>query len=81
MHLIWKYIIQDFLEIGCRLSPVEMKPLLEAYEEKQPLKKHLEVHPAFSLGDHMTVIISKTTLKECWLYDPEEQKIKKIHLG
>lgn len=80
MHAIWKYLIQDFLETGCRMSPEEMFPVLQAYEENSPSEKNLEVHPAFSLGEHMTIVLKHSGIRELWVYDPVQKKIEKVAL-
>lgn len=80
MHAIWKYLIQDFLETGCRMRPEEMLPVLHAYEQTSPSEKNLEVHPAFSLGEHMTIVLKSRSIRELWVYDPAEQRIEKVIL-
>lgn len=81
MHNIWKYLIQDFLEISCRMDNDEAELILQAYQQAKPVEQNLEVHPAFSLGCNMTIVLKTAGIKELWVYDPEKKRIEKVRLG
>ena len=69
-------IIQDFLEITCRLPEKERLYLLHELAKKSFSAEVIEIHPAFSV-ENKIIVVGNITADECWLYVPKTQKILK----
>ena len=69
-------IIQDFLEISCRLPEKERHFLLHELAKKSFSSEVIEIHPAFSVENRL-IVVGNTAAAECWLYTPKVRKILK----
>ncbi len=73
-------IIQDFLEVACKLAEKEQDYLVKELAQEPPLAEAIEIHPAFSV-DGKIIVVGNTPASECWLYTPKGKKILKNKLG
>ena len=69
-------IIQDFLEMTCRLAAAERAYLVAALVQGPVSAEAIQIHPAFSVDKRM-IVVGNTDASECWLYAPETGKILK----
>ncbi|MBI3314049.1 MAG: hypothetical protein HYZ83_07420 [Candidatus Omnitrophica bacterium] len=78
----WEYVLEDLLEMGTQLKKHERQFLLEALRSEDTSKEAIEVHPAFSVGKQMVIILEKSAAgtEECWIFSQAEKKIRKIRL-
>ena len=79
-HHTVKDLIQDFLEVACRLDQEHRLTVLEALKEEDILSEHLEVHPAFSIDGRVVVIVDTETIRECFYYFPARKKVERQRL-
>ena len=69
-------IIQDFLEVTCKLAETEQTYLVKELAQGAVSSEAIEVHPAFSV-DGRIIVVGNTPALECWLYSPKAGKIFK----
>jgi hypothetical protein len=77
MKPLWEDLVQDFLEIGCRLNRLEAEAALNALREETPVGEEVFLHPAFSVGDKIMVVLRQNHLKDCFFYFAGEGKTAK----
>ncbi|HTL46520.1 MAG TPA: hypothetical protein VL688_00485 [Verrucomicrobiae bacterium] len=77
MKPLWEDLVQDFLEIGCRLNKNETESALNALREEAPEGEEIYMHPAFSVGGKIMVVVRHSHLKECFFYFAGEGKTVK----
>jgi hypothetical protein len=68
MKPIWEDLVQDFLEIGCRLGKEEVENAMNALREEAPEGEEVFLHPALSVGGTVLVVLRQERLKECLFY-------------
>ena len=69
-------IIQDFLEITCKMPEKERVYLVRELAREAVSSETIEVHPAFSVEGKI-IIVGNKTAEECWLYSPVIRRIMK----
>jgi len=74
MKNLWEDLMEDFLEIGCRLSPKEVAFAMGAFRKQPVDSEEIFMVPAFSFGDRI-MVIARREFQECLFYFPGEQKI------
>jgi len=74
----WEYLVRDFLEIKCTLKEPEQEFLLDFLKGKGLRADAIRMHPAFSIDDHLVVIMqeSEAHRKKRLFYHPLERKIE-----
>jgi hypothetical protein len=72
----WEYLVQDFLEIKCTLKEPEQEFLLDFLKGKGVRADSNRVHPAFSVDDHLVVILEDAKSKKRLFYHPQRKKIE-----
>jgi hypothetical protein len=72
----WEYLVRDFLEIKCTLKEPEQEFLLDFLKGKGVRAESIRMHPAFSVDDHLVVIMENTDLKKRLFYHPKKKKIE-----
>mgnify|MGYP000446638784 CR=1 FL=1 len=77
MKNAWEDLINDFLEVACRLAPDERALAINALKSENISAEHLEVHPAFSIDGKVMVVLKPGLMKECLFYFLEQRRIEK----
>ncbi len=72
----WEYLVRDFLEIKCRLKEPEQEFLMDFLKGKNIRADAIKTHSAFSVDDHLVVIMDKGGKKKHLFYHPEKKKIE-----
>lgn len=81
MKNTWEDLINDFLEVACRLDPGQRALAIDALKSENISTEHLEVHPAFSIDGKIMIVLKPGSMKECLFYFLEQRKIEKRSLG
>lgn len=68
MRQTWEDLVEDFLEIACRMNRAERSPVLENLRQEGLSAEHLDVHPAFSIQGRLMVILKKAPVRKCTVY-------------
>ena len=69
-------IIQDFLEMNCKLAEKDRAYLVRELSQESLTSEAIEVHPAFSV-DGKIIVVKNSPAMECWVYAPKARKITK----
>ncbi len=72
----WEYLVRDFLEIKCTLKEPEQEFLLDFLKGKGVKAKAIRMHPAFSVDDHLVVVLEDAPSKKCLFYHPKKRTIE-----
>ena len=72
----WEYLVRDFLEIKCTLKEPEQEFLLDFLKGKGVRAEEIQMHPAFSVDDHLVVIMEDADSKKRLLYHPRNKTIE-----
>ena len=72
----WEYLVRDFLEIKCTLKEPEQEFLLDFLKGKGVKAEAIQMHPAFSVDDHLVIIMENAELKKRVFYHPQNQMIE-----
>lgn len=72
----WEYLVKDFLEIKCTLKEPEQEFLLDFLKGKGLRAESIRMHPAFSVDDHLVVIMDDAEKKKRLFYHPQKQSIE-----
>jgi hypothetical protein len=72
----WEYLVRDFLEIKCKLKEPEQEFLLDFLKGKGIKANAIQMHPAFSVDDHLVVVMEDSTLKKQFIYRPLKKAIE-----
>ncbi len=74
----WEYLVRDFLEIKCTLKEPEQEFLLDFLKGKGVKAEAIRMHPAFSVDDHLVVIMEEeeADLKKRLFYRPQRKTIE-----
>jgi len=74
----WEYLVRDFLEIKCTLKEPEQEFLLDFLKGKGVKAEAIQMHPAFSVDDHLVVIMEEeeAALKKRLFYRPRRKTIE-----
>ena len=80
MRQAWEDIVEDFLEVACRMSTDQREVALEALRKQGLSLDHLEVHPAFSLEGRLMVVLRGIDVRHCSLYFVDKGKIEMMPL-
>jgi len=68
--------MQDFLEIKCTLKEPEQEFLLNFLKDKGVQAESIRMHPAFSVDDHLVVIMEHAGWKKRFFYHPQKKTIE-----
>jgi len=72
----WEYLVRDFLEIKCTLKEPEQEFLLDFLKDKGVKAEAIRMHPAFSVDDHLVVIMEDAGWKKRLFYHPQKRMIE-----
>ena len=72
----WEYLVRDFLEIKCTLKEPEQEFLLDFLKGKGVRAESIQTHPAFSVDDHLVVIMEDGGSKKRLFYHPQKKTIE-----
>jgi hypothetical protein len=72
----WEYLVRDFLEIKCTLKEPEQEFLLDFLKGKGVRAEAIQMHPAFSVDDHLVVIMEDADSKKRLFYHPQRKTIE-----
>ena len=72
----WEYLVRDFLEIKCTLKEPEQEFLLDFLKGKGVKAESIQMHPAFSVDDHLVVIMEDANRKKRLFYQPRKKTIE-----
>ncbi len=72
----WEYLVRDFLEIKCTLKEPEQEFLLDFLKGKGVRGEAIRMHPAFSVDDHLVIIMENAASKKRVFYHPQNQMIE-----
>jgi hypothetical protein len=72
----WEYLVRDFLEIKSSLKEPERKFLLDFLKGKGVKAEAIRTHPAFSVDDHLVVIMEDGGSKKRLFYHPQKKTIE-----
>ena len=76
----WEYVVDDFMEMACFLTPEQRRQLLHEMLLHRCTSEKINVHPSFTTDKHLIVILEGVQVEECWLYYPEGGNIEKYPL-
>lgn len=68
MRKTWEDLVEDFLEVACRMNQAQRETALENLRLDSITSEHLEVHPAFSIEGRLMVVLRGTEISKCTLY-------------
>ena len=71
------HLVRDFLEIKCTLKDSEQEFLLDFLRGKGVKAEAIQMHPAFSVDDHLVVILEDADSKKRLFYHPGKKTIEK----
>jgi hypothetical protein len=77
---LWEYVVDDFLEMACSLTPEKRHLLLTELRLQDPTSDSIDTHPSFSLNGRLVIVVEGTKIEECWLFYPGEKRIEKYPL-
>lgn len=72
----WEYLVRDFLEIKCTLKEPEQEFLLDFLKGKGVKAEAIRMHPAFSVDDHLVVIMEEEDPVKRLFYRPKKMTIE-----
>ena len=72
----WEYLVRDFLEIKCTLKEPEQEFLLDFLKGKGLKADSIQMHPAFSVDDHLVVVMEDESAKKRLFYHPWKKTIE-----
>lgn len=72
----WEYLVRDFLEIKSTLKEPEQEFLLDFLKGKGVKADAIRTHPAFSVDDHLVVIMEGANSKKRLFYHPKNRTIE-----
>ena len=72
----WEYLVRDFLEIKCTLKEPEQEFLLDFLKGKDIEAESIQMHPAFSVDDHLVVIMENANSMKRLFYHPQKKMIE-----
>ena len=72
----WEYLVRDFLEIKSGLKEPEQEFLLDFLKDKGVKAEAIRTHPAFSVDDHLVVIMEDAGSKKRLFYHPQNKTIE-----
>lgn len=72
----WEYLVRDFLDIKCTLKEPEQEFLLDFLKGKGLKADEIRMHPAFSVDDHLVVIMKDERSKKRVFYHPQKRTIE-----
>jgi len=72
----WEYLVRDFLEIKCKLKEPEQEFLLDFLKGKGIKADAIQMHPAFSVDDHLVIVMENSALKKQFIYRPLKKAIE-----
>ena len=78
MKTTWKDILNDFLELGCRLTSEERQNVLKQLETFELKSSHIDTHPAFSVDGHLFLMAEPEEQPVFWLYSRKEKSIYRL---
>ncbi|MBU3759099.1 MAG: hypothetical protein FGM27_04140 [Candidatus Omnitrophica bacterium] len=78
MDNAWEDLVDDFLDVACRLGPAQRKTVLETLKQEGLSSPYLEVHPAFSIEGRLVVILGSKTVQKLAVFLPEEGSVQSI---
>lgn len=80
MRKTWEDLVEDFLEVACRMNRAQRETALESFRAESITSEHLEVHPAFSVEGRLMVVLNGTEISKCALYFVRNGRIETISL-
>ncbi|MCB9799382.1 MAG: hypothetical protein H6757_01310 [Candidatus Omnitrophica bacterium] len=66
-HVVWRDIVDDFLEIHCAFNPQQRQIVIDDLEKNCFPLAPLVRHPAFSAGNRLVVCLQNADFDELWL--------------
>ena len=72
----WEYLVRDFLEIKCTLKEPEQEFLMDFLKGRNIKAESIRMHPAFSVDDHLVVIMDEAKEKKRLFYHPQKKTIE-----
>ncbi len=72
----WEYLVRDFLDIKCTLKEPEQEFLLNFLKDKGVKADAIRMHPAFSVDDHLVIVMEDGRAKKRLFYHPWDQTIE-----
>ena len=72
----WEYLVRDFLEIKCTLKEPEQEFLLNFLKGKGIKADAIRMHPAFSVDDHLVILMEDEGVKKRHFYHPWKKTIE-----
>lgn len=75
---VWEDLVNDFLEMACFLTEEERARLLGELLADGTKADAIHVHPGFSIDGRLVIVCEGADdLREFWIYEPREKKIRK----
>lgn len=72
----WEYLVRDFLDIKCTLKEPEQEFLLDFLKGKGVRADAIRMHPAFSVDDHLVIIMESGDARKRHFYHPWKKTIE-----
>lgn len=72
----WEYLVRDFLEVKCTLKEPEQEFLVGYLKDKGVRAESIRMHPAFSVDDHLVVIMEEPDPAKRLFYRPRAKTIE-----
>ena len=72
----WEYLVRDFLEIKCTLREPEQEFLLDFLKSKGVKADEIRLHPAFSVDDHLVIVMEDEKARKHHFYHPWKKTIE-----
>lgn len=80
MRKTWEDLVEDFLEVACRMNRAQRETALESFRLESITSEHLEVHPAFSVEGRLMVVLNGTEISKCTLYFVRNGRVETMYL-
>ena len=77
---IWKYLIDDFLEMACGLAQEDRCSIIEALKFAGLNTEAIQPRQGLLIGTQW-ILPCPETAERVWIFDPKEKKIQKIRIA
>ena len=73
----WMDIVDDLLELKSTMSLSDRLKIIEELVQNQKRVDRILVHPSFSLGEELIVVVEEEKLSECWFFTLHQGTLQK----
>ena len=75
---VWEDLVDDLLEISCAITEEGRLFLCDLLKKQKISAESIRHHTSFSIAEFVVVVKGGSEIRECWLYDPEQKKVRRL---